>query len=153
MYAQNTILEKLLVYVCEKKSSQDQIPPCHTVILLAGYSLRKGPFKIQGTKMEGSGENRHYPENPVSGLTVQNSFSSSFNLFNSPVLSDTSSPPLGRSRTTWRRMEENAPRSITERPHSYMLSYLDSMYVVLQGWERSTSASLVKDAKTLQVRH
>lgn len=65
-------------------------------------------------------------------------------------LSDVSSPPLG-SRT--RRMEENAPTSITERPHTYRLSYLESMHVVLQGWERSTSASLGKDAKTLQVRH
>lgn len=78
------------LYVClyiKKKDTQDQIPPCRTVILFAGYSVRKGPFKIQGTKkaMEGSGENRHYLENPVSSLTDQNSFSTSFSLFNSPV--------------------------------------------------------------------
>lgn len=85
----NTILEKLLVcmLIHKKKDTQDQIPPCRTVILFAGYSVRKGPFKIQGTKkaMEGSGENRHYLENPVSSLTDQNSFSTSFSLFNSPV--------------------------------------------------------------------
>lgn len=68
-------------------------------------------------------------------------------------LADTFSPSLGRSRTTWRRMEENAPAPITERPHTHMLSYLDNMSVVLQGWEHSTSASLGKDAKNVQVRH
>lgn len=68
-------------------------------------------------------------------------------------LADTFSSSLGRSRTTWRRMEENAPAFITERPHTHMLSYLDNVCVVLQGWEHSTSALLGKDAKCVQVRH
>lgn len=34
-----------------------------------------------------------------------------------------------------------------------MLSFLDNMYVGLQGWEHSTSAPLGKDAKSVQVIH
>lgn len=136
-----------------KKTSQDQIPPCHTVILFAGSSVGKGPFKIQGTKkaMEGSGENRHYLENPVSSLNEQNSFSSSFSLFSSPVPFRHILTSSGKKQNN---LKENGGKcsNIHHREVTHMLAYLDSMYV-LQGWEHFTSASLGKDAKSIQVKH
>lgn len=51
-------------------------------------------------------------------------------------------------------MEENAPNiHHREATHTRYVSYLDHMSAVLQGGEHSTSASLGKDAKSVQVRH
>lgn len=72
-------------YVKKPLSGSDSSPSCcHS---FCRVQCEERTIKIQGTKkaMEGSGENRHYLENPVSSLTGQNSFSSSFSLFNSPV--------------------------------------------------------------------
>lgn len=50
----------------KKKGSQDHLLPCCIVILFAGDSVEKGPFKTQGTKETRgrSGKNRHHLENP-----------------------------------------------------------------------------------------
>lgn len=138
-----------------KNPSQDQIPPCHAVILFAGYSVRKGPSKSKVQK-------KQRKDLEKTDIILRTQFPAWLDKTAFPVpsvystvqfLSDIFSPPLGRSRTTRRRMEENASTSITERLHTYMLSYRGNMYAVLQGWEHSTGASLSKDAKSAQVRH
>lgn len=99
--------------------------------------------------MEGSGENRHFLENPDYSLPVQNSFSSSFSLFNSPVPFRHILTSSGKKQNNLKENGGKCSNIITERPHTphtYTLSYLDNMDV-LQGWEHSTSASLGKDAK------
>lgn len=136
------------LYVYVKKNSLDQIPPCHTVILFAGYSVRKGPYKIQGTKkaMEGSWEPSFQPDwtKQLFRFLQFIQQSSAFQTHSHLLWEEE------QLEGEWRKMLQT---SITERPHTQMLSYLDNMSAVLQGWEHSTSASLGKDAKSVQVRH
>lgn len=49
----------------------------------------------------------------------------------------------------WRKMLQHS----SQRGHTHTCCHILTTCVVLQGWEHSTSASLGKDAKCVQVRH
>ena len=90
---------------------------------------------------ERSGKDRYHLKNPQTPAWLKKIAFSLPSVYSTvQCFSDTFSPSPGRSRTTWKRTEENAPPFIMEKPHT--LPHLKMMCIVLQGWEHSTSVSL-----------